>query len=64
MKLFDFIDDDTSRRMLAEFGRTPVTILEDIDAIKEWFKKQPHLPEVPSKLNNILFESTFNNNTF
>lgn len=34
--------------ILEEWGRTPETVKKDIEQVKEWLKKQPQIPYIPS----------------
>lgn len=38
--------------LLKEFGRTPETVKQDIEIVRTFLQKQPHLPEVPGKRHN------------
>lgn len=37
-------------------GRTPQTVEEDVETIKNWMKSQPHLPEVLGKLQQSILK--------
>lgn len=47
----------TDRKAVREAsGKTEKDIFKDIEIIREWFKTQPHLPEVPSKSDDLINE--------
>ncbi|KAF2896943.1 hypothetical protein ILUMI_09237 [Ignelater luminosus] len=48
-------------KILKIYGRTPQNICQDIDSIKEWLEKQPHLPEIPDNkiIENFLLMNKF-----
>lgn len=49
-------------QILKTYGRTPENIYQDIDGIKEWLQKQPHLPEIPGNYDFCCLFYTFNKN--
>lgn len=46
--LLKFSEDDRTR-ILKIFNRTPNSVQKDVEAIKNWLKTQPHLPDLFSK---------------
>lgn len=48
--LFQYTQE-TIELNLKFLGKTQESLDKDIDVIIEWLKTQPHLPEIPSKLN-------------
>ncbi|CAH1104013.1 unnamed protein product [Psylliodes chrysocephalus] len=48
MELSLIIDRKNKVKILERFDKTEKDLEEDVELIQDWFKSQPHLPEIPS----------------
>lgn len=48
-QLFEPISDTEKIEILKKFGLSPEIVKKDVEAIKDWLRKQPHLAQIPSK---------------
>lgn len=63
MELSLIIDRKNKVKILERFDKTEKDLEEDVELIQDWFKSQPHLPEIPSKYFFALYNkdpSNFN----
>lgn len=51
MSKWEFLQYTEEQRetILKEYNRTPSNIKDDVNAIREWIKSQPHLPQIMGK---------------